>query len=255
MNVTCPKCNSITPEERRIGDKYFCDCGWRFQVVQAGQKPPAHKDRSSLLICLFAVVFLLGSIHAISWDKYFFKVIPVKAATMLGFAGTSTLITMAEMCEDRKKYDCVIDTLTDLYEKNPLQQVENLHKKGKLLVRMERYQEATEAYALYFKNKGQEPEAHYQYAKALRMEDQIDMATEQYKKALEAKPDILQVSVTRSFVDMLIENKKFKYAKTIIDHYRKEAHNKKYFLESELQTVNEALGIKVKRATSSNKSS
>jgi len=253
MNVTCPKCHNITPEDRRIGDKYFCDCGWRFQVVQAGYKPPAHKDKSSLLICLFGFIFLACSVHAISWDKHFFKIIPIKAAQITGLASPSTLADLAKICEERKKYDCVLNSLSELYEKNPIQQLDSLHKKGKLLVRMERYEEAIQSYNLYFKNTGDIPEAHYQFAKALRMEDDIEQASEQYQKALAAKPDILQVSVTRSFVDMLIENKKFEYAKKIINHYRDKAQNTKYFLESELKTVNDALGIQQGRQTSSAK--
>ncbi len=254
MNVTCPKCHNITPEDRRIGDKYFCDCGWRFQVMQPGYKPPAHKDKSSLLICLFAAMFLLTAVHLISWDKHFFKIIPVKASQLMGTASTDNLMKLANMCEERKKYDCVLETLSELYEKNPLQQIDALHKKGKLLVRMERFPEAIQAYNMYFKNNGENPEAHYQFAKALRMSNQIDLATQQYELALKAKPDILQVSVTRSFVDMLIENKKYEQAKRIINYYRDKATNTRYFLESELKIVNEALGLNRKTSSRAKKS-
>ena len=252
MSVSCPKCFEITPEDRRIGDKYFCDCGWRFQVANQKTQTPIHKDKSSLLICLFAGLILFSFMHVVSWDTYFFKIIPIKAAHATGLAGADTIAELSNICEERKKFQCVLDTLSELYEKNPLQQVEALHKKGKLLVKLERFDEATQTYALYFENNGKTPEAHYQYAKALRMQAKFQQATQQYQLALGAKPDVLQISVTRSFVDMLIENKNYKYAKDIITHYRGKAQHSKYFLEAELNKVNDALGIdKTKRSTSS----
>ena len=252
MSVSCPKCFEITPEDRRIGDKYFCDCGWRFQVANQQKQTPVHKDKSSLLICLFGGLILFSFMHVVSWDTYFFKIIPIKAAHATGLAGTETIAELSNICEERKKYECVLDTLSELYEKNPLQQVEALHKKGKLLVKLERFEEATKIYSMYFENNGTDPEAHYQYAKSLRMLSQVPQATEQYQLALAAKPDVLQISVTRSFVDMLIQNRNYKYAKDIITHYRGKAQHSKYFLESELKTVNEALGKPSKnRRTSS----
>ncbi len=241
MSVSCPKCFKLTSEDRRIGDKYFCDCGWRFQVLNSDNKPPVHKDKSSLLICLFAGLLLFSFLHAVSWDSFFFKVIPVKIAYVTGMSDTKTIAELSHMCEVRKKYNCVLQTLDDLYKKNPLQQIESLHKKGKLLVKMENYKDAVKTYQLYFDKNGKSPEAHYQFAKSLRYEEMISEATAQYELALESKPDVLQVSVARSFVDMLIENKKYQQARKVITTYRKKAQHTKYFLEAELKQVNEAL--------------
>jgi len=241
MSVSCPKCFT-----------YFCDCGWRFQITNQESQAPVHKDKSSLLICLFGGLLLFTFMHVVSWDTYFFKIIPIKAAHATGLAGAETIAELSTICEERKKYTCVLDTLSELYEKNPLQQVEALHKKGKLLVKLERFEDAATTYGMYFEGNGSNPEAHYQYAKTLRTLSQFTKASEQYQLALSSKPDVLQISVTRSYVDMLIENKNYKYAKEIITHYRGKAQHSKYFLESELKMVNEALGVTPdKRKTSS----
>ncbi|MCB0386757.1 MAG: tetratricopeptide repeat protein [Bdellovibrionales bacterium] len=234
----CPACHRPIPQDRIFGTVIVCECGWTASsYAKAAERRVT--DRISAMIIVFAMVLIGAFIHAINWDTYFFAVIPLKAKEMTGTANTQDLFKIVEICKARHKHSCVKDSYKQIYRLN--KDINILAKLGELQQATGDVQAAVHTFKEYVKLGGKDAEPTYRYAQVLAGMGQVDEAIRFYRQVLDQKPDTLQITVTRSYVSMLIENKRYEHALEVIQYYRKKADNTGYFMEKELQALNRIL--------------
>lgn len=236
----CLACQKPLSEENQFANSIICSCGYTMKNNATTKADKGANHRISAVVIAIGVILSASFVHAVNWDNHFFSVIPLKMKDMTGTASISDLRALAQICEDRMKYDCMEDSYKQIYHQHP-QDISILSELGSLQERRGRFLEATKTLGLYFELEGDDLNASYAYAKALGAVGRIEEASIHYKRVLDAKPDVLQVTVTKSYVNMLLEQDRLKEAQDIIEFYRKQGTNTGYFMDQELKTIQRKL--------------
>ena len=121
---------------------------------------------------------------------------------------------LQEICLDRKMIDCVQSSLEEQLSQNPTD-LDVLKRLGKLYYQRENFEQAYETLNSYFENKGNDLMTAYYFAKVMSKQGETDKAAEYFTYILDSKPDVLQVTVTETYMDMLIEANRFEDAKKL----------------------------------------
>jgi tetratricopeptide (TPR) repeat protein len=239
----CPACGDNIPQDRYVGESVICRCGWS-NSTKAKKEVAKQTDRTILAIAVFAAFIVASFIQVVNWDKYFFSIIPLKSKQMLSLASTTDFVRIAEICMERKKFDCAEQAYFGAYEANP-KDLTHLEKLGDLQVRQELMLSATKTYDTYFASGGANIDAKYNYAKALAATNNTEKAEQYFREVLMAKPDTLQITVTRHYIEMLVKNNDLQKAKRVIEHFRKQGFNTSLFMKKEYEEIQQKLSRKV----------
>jgi tetratricopeptide (TPR) repeat protein len=194
-------------------------------------------SKQFIKVSLGLSIFMVAAfIHIVTWDKYAFEIIPLKAKQWIGSMSTQDYDRLAEICKDRKNLDCVESSLTSKFSSNP-SQIETLATLGNVQVGRKEYKLAANTFATYFKSGGVGVDASYDYAKALSAVGLIDQAAQYYQRVIDSKPDAMLITVTQSYVRMLVSHNRFQDAKALIDSIRARGGNASMFMEHEMQEI------------------
>lgn len=235
----CPACGEEIPQERIFNGSAICQCGWTKSITAFKANEKAI-DRVCIGMILMAALLVGSFIHSVNWDRHFFGIVPLKISQWTDSATIADLQEIAEICIERKKHDCVEIAYEQQYSKNP-KDITPLAKLGNLQALREKWPEAVTTYASYFAQDGEDLEAAYNYAKALGHVGQVDKAEMFYNRVLKAKPDVLQITVTRHYINMLVEHNRLKKAKSVIEYFRKQGTNTGYFMDKEYKEIKQRL--------------
>lgn len=239
----CPACGSKIPQERYFNDSVICECGWSLSS-KAKRADAKLNDRTCIYIAVFAALLIGSFIQAVNWDKYFFTIMPLKAKQMAHMASATELDQIADICMDRKKYACAEVAHYEAWKLEPNNLI-HLEKLGDLQVKQELMESAVKTYDSYFGANGNNLDAKYNYALALAATNQTVKAEQYFKDVLKAKPDVLQITVTRHYINMLVKNNELDKAVKVIEHFRKQGTNTGLFMDKEYKTIKTKLGQKV----------
>ncbi len=231
----CPQCKLEVPESRTLPTLICPHCG--FTNSKSFQK--AQKEVSQRFIKLsvgLSTFMVIAFMHAVTWDQFFFEVIPLKAKQIVGMANATDYGRLAEMCKTRKDSECVEHMLTNKVQAEP-QNIENLAELGQVQFLRNNFKGSAATLKKYFAEGGLSLDASYTYARALGQIGQVDESSEAYKKVLASKPDMLQISVTQNYVRMLMDAGRAEQAKLVIESIRVKGSNAAMFMESEMQQI------------------
>ena len=167
-----------------------------------------------LIMLGISVITASTFLHSVRWGEHSVSVIPHKAMIAVGMADENNYNRLQEICVDRKMIDCVQSSLEDQLSADP-NNLEVLKKLGKLHYQLENFEQAHETLSSYFANQGEDLMTAYYFAKILSKQGETDAAVEYFESILASKPDVLQVTVTEAYMDMLIEANRFDAAKTL----------------------------------------
>jgi tetratricopeptide (TPR) repeat protein len=189
---------------------------------------------------LTTLLMIGGLTHAFNWDKHSFSVIPLAAKALAGYTTAQDHKDLGDICKDRAKYECAAQQYqkVHLLDKNNL---DILVEAGTLEAKAKKYDQAIATFAQYFKAGGKSPEASYQYALALGEKGKIKEAMKYFEMTIKAKPKVLQVTVARDYVDMLVKHNKLKVAKKKIRQFRRQNPSARYFMKDRMQTIQRKL--------------
>lgn len=192
-------------------------------------------ERSSLLVMVGIATIILGiAAQIVSWDKYAIDIIPIQVKNLVSMTSPEDWEATAKMCWDIKKWDCVEHEYTKAAQVNRDQYV----RLGQYLMRRLKFKKATEAFAIYFKNGGENPDASYSYAKALAEIDQDQEAAQHFERALAAHPEALSVPIVLSYVKSLMKAGKLAPAQKLIEDVRKQnSTSGAQFMEAEYNQI------------------
>jgi len=245
----CPRCASEITSERIIGGTIVCECGWT-RSIRSDTVDRSNIDRTCASIIVIGGIVIASFLHAVNWDKYFFTIIPLKVAQIIGTADAGDFERIASICEERKKHDCVEKAYMGIVRVQPAN-LENLNRLGQLQYKREKYQEAVQTFTKYFAQKGKDVHAAYSHAQALVKLKRYEDAGKYFRFALAQKEDVIQVTVVRAYVQMLVTSNKLRDAKSTILAYRKKSASANMFMTKELEDIQARLGEVVKTASAS----
>lgn len=239
----CPACGTQIPQDRYVGESVVCTCGWT-NSTRAKKELAKQTDRTVMTISLFATLLVASFIQVVNWDKYSLSIIPLKAKQALGMASVGDYSEIAQICMERKKYDCAEKAYFGAFERNP-QDLTHLEKLGDLQVKQDLMLSAAQTYETYFKSGGGDLMAKFNYAKALAATKDYKKADQYFRDVLKAKPETMQITVTRHYIEMLVSTNELQKAKNVIDHFRKQGSNTSLFMKKEYDEINQKLSRKV----------
>ncbi len=235
----CPRCGEEITGERVLAGTIVCECGWT-KSTKSDATNRRNMDKTCAYIVLIGGLLVAGFLQAVNWDQHFFTIIPLKAKQVVGTANIEDLEKIAEICADRKKHECVERAYIQIARKDP-KNLANLSRLGQLQYKRERFTQAVDTLTLYFSQHGDELEAAYTYAQALTKLKKWDQADRYFNFALKQKQTVLQVTVVRNYVQMLVEANRLRQARDVILKYRKLSTNANMFMNKDLAEINSKL--------------
>lgn len=191
-------------------------------------------ERSSAIAMASISAVIIGVIaQIVTWDKYALDVIPIQLREVVFATSPSDWETKAKMCWDLKDWDCVENE----YERAARADHTQYKRLGLYLMRRLKYDKASEAFAIYFKNGSEDREAAFAYAKALA-ELQRDLDAEKYfDKAVDNERGQLEIPVVINYVRLLMKSGKFARAQKLIETVREQNPTGVQFMDSEYHQI------------------
>ena len=194
---------------KKSGQTVFCKCGWHASV---NHKKIAQLDKKvikGIVIASFAL--MLGVAYLGYWGSHSLSIIPLKAAQWTGSLDKASFAKLKNICMHLKKYDCVEGAYTSFYNSSSDLQV--LGELGEFQYRRKDFQSAAQTYQVYFKNAGRDVTAAYNFARLLEKYNNTSDAEKYYKFALVSRPGVIQITVMRAYVDLLVKTGQIRKAK------------------------------------------
>lgn len=185
-----------------------------------------------------SVFIVLAFSHLVTWDTYFFEIIPLKTKQWIGGMSPQDYDRLAEICRERKNLDCVESSLISRF--NATKDVETLATLGKLQYLRREFRPAANTFANYFRSGGLGVDASFDYARTLSEVGMVDEAAQYYQRVLDSKPDTMQITVTQAYVRTLLHANRHHDAKALIESIRSKGGNASMFMESEMQEIEKA---------------
>lgn len=237
----CPRCGTEINHEHMIGSSIICRCGWTATSKKSFQRKWKQVDRTITSMIVATGILAAAFIHVINWDTHSLAIVPLKMKEWTNTASTQELDRVGEICLERKKYDCTQSAWMSFARLKP-NDTNNLARLGKLLNQQGLHKEAVAVFSDYVAAKGNQVESLYLYGQSLTTLKKYDEADPIFAQALKQKPDMFQITVTRGYIKMLMDAKRFKDAKNAIMRYRKVGATASLFMDKELTQIRQAIG-------------
>ncbi|MEO0336527.1 MAG: hypothetical protein AAF202_09035 [Pseudomonadota bacterium] len=229
----CKQCKMEISEERLQNLPVVCNhCGYSHSDNQAKlTKRLDRKIRSSMYSISLAMGLLF--VGLVIWDNYVFTAAPIQAKKLIGIASAEDYETMYEICKQRLNVKCQVENLKALSKyKN-----EALATLGNTYYLLKRFDESARTLEQYFQDGGISLDASYDYARALEAMGNIDMAGKYYQSIIDSKPETLQITVTKRYVQMLLDYNRKAEAKKVLASVRDKGSNTANFMDMVFQDL------------------
>jgi len=196
-------------------------------------RAPSHKPFIYVVIGL-SVFMILAFIHIINWDRHSFAVIPLKIKYALGLSNQSNYRELAKICIERMKYNCAESALSVLAESS--NRVEDLIQLGDLRRKIGIPQAAVLAYedalklAMKESSNKELAEVHYGLAASFQSLQLSADAIRHYDFAIQAKPEVLQITVTNNYIRYLKQLGLADHIKRVVAEAKKRGGNERQFV-------------------------
>ncbi len=153
---------------------------------------------------IFSIVFFSALFHLTQWGADSLKVVYLKTLSMVGAANINDTNSLLQLCEERIKPGCIETALEDLTRLEGTS--DSYARLGDFLPLKNRDVEAVSVYikGINLLNKATTTlNIYYGIAKSYEKLGKHALAIEWYTKAIESKPDVVQVTVTENYVRLL----------------------------------------------------
>ncbi|MGE0528496.1 MAG: tetratricopeptide repeat protein [Bdellovibrionales bacterium] len=231
---TCPRCRMDISPERKSSTPVICNhCGYTVTASERQLNERLEKRISAVMISLSALV-VIAYVQLLHWDNHSLSIIPLTVKEYAGISSPSDWEHKAQICFDLKKWDCV----ESAYIKTARVDARLWQRAGDFQSKREKYAEAAQSYFQFFQNGGDSIEASYAYAKALSKLGHVDDAVRYFDQVIAARPEVLQVTVIKNYVDLLMRHQRYNQAKVLIQDIRKRAGpGADLFMDSEMEQI------------------
>lgn len=233
LTSTCKQCHK--PIDTEMAVAVCSNCGW------SDKKSEKLFDRKSYRI--FAVVSILLSIllvttyyYTLFWGSFSLQTAPLQIKGILKKITPTELAQLADICHKRQNQQCRIKTLSEIIKLEPENQdrwgnLANAYRQNK------KYDYAIDSYARYFGLDGKDLMHAYNYAHLLSEDGKYDDAKKYYEYVLQAKPETLQITIAREYVETLMKMEANDEALAFLNQTRASGDNAKFFMDKEYEIL------------------
>lgn len=231
--ATCPRCQLEMDHDRQKLHPVICNhCG--FTSSKHETKIQHQVEARFIKVALVIALILVASfVQVANWDSHFLRVIPLQVKSLVGVMEADDYEAMAEICMDRKKYNCV----ERMYAKTASQSLDHLARYANFLVKREKVRLAAYQYKSYFDQGGVDLLVTYNYAKTLAQLGEFDQAAQLFQQVIDSKPETVQVTVIQNYVRALINANQLEKAKSIIEDVRHKSAQANAFMAEEMAQI------------------
>lgn len=223
----CPRCQMEIPSVRLRESVIVCShCGFTTNQKQTQIEKKADK-RYIAIVSSFCAAMTMAFVFIVQWDNHVIEVLPLKAKQILGAASADDLIRIREICGDRKNLTCQLETNIQLSRMDN----EANADLGKMYYLIGENKKAIATFEKYFANGGLSLDASYHFARSLEKDGQVEQASKRYEDVIAAKPDTLQITVTKNYIKMLMDYDKRNQAKNVLKKIRRRGTSSSDFMD------------------------
>lgn len=191
--------------------------------------------RAASACAIVFLLFVLGIVQAANWGQFFFKAIPLQTKYWTGTASESDFAALAQLRMKLNDAEGLELMLKNKVQANPT--LASLKELGEVQYQRRNYEDAADTLRQYLSKGGKDLYARFNYARALAAVGEIDQSAEQFDKILEIKPNAIQVTVTNSYVEMLVKNGRGQKAIAVIKKIQSKGSNAANFMETEMRQI------------------
>ena len=209
MNIlNCPNCGA---DIEQAGKTLMCpECGWYKSFNGKQQMKIQRRITKGIFIAglgLLGVIVYVGN-----WGHFSISVIPLKLSQWSGQLNERSFERLKGICMHLKKYDCVEQAHLSFFQSSS--HLDILEQLGEFQYKRKKMEAAYKTYSQYFESGGKSIKAAYNYARILELQGKVQHALSYYKYALKVRPDKVQVTVIRSYIDLLVKSGQMRTAKS-----------------------------------------
>ncbi len=197
-HFNCPVCGS---QLKKAGQTSFCSCGWSRSFNQKEHKRAQTAIAKNIVIA--GLGLMAGIVYIGSWGSSSVSIAPLKARQWTGQLNPASFQKLKTICMRLKKYDCVEKAQESFFQSSG--DMKALEEMGEFQYRRKKFDQAQKTYHRYFTQKGTSVKSAYNYARILEKSGQDKHALSYYQYALKAEPDTLQITVMRSYIDLMVK--------------------------------------------------
>ncbi len=189
---------------------------------------PEHEGAAKRML-IFSVVLFAFLFHVSQWGSDSIRIVYLKAATTLGWASSDDWSSLARVCEERIKPGCLESALKGKANNSRL--VSDYVRLGDFQRVQKRHAEALLSYntGLMIDATTVDPKLFYGIARSYESTGETEKALAYYAKAIEIKPEVIQVTVTESYVKLLKRLGREDQAKEVLTEVRKRGNSDSLF--------------------------
>jgi hypothetical protein len=174
---------------------------------------------------LFSVLFILSVIQFGTWGRDSASIVYYKSLEILSVANAQQLKALSEICLEHKRFGCVTDAFNQLAIRDPSPQtlvtVGDHHRRfGRHQIAAPLYRKGTEAMNLGNSNPDLAVKLWYGLGQSLEAIGQNEAAADAYHRALLAKPEVIQMTVTEAYFKLLQKMNQRDIAESVIREAR-----------------------------------
>ena len=181
----------------------------RNESTKTNIKKNFHLQESALM----GLVVYLGN-----WGSSSIKIAPLKVQQWTGQLNEQSFSRLTETCMKLKKYNCVEKAHSSFFHSSSDLKV--LEQLGEFQYRRKKLSKASATYNKYFTKKGNSIKAAYNYARILEEQKQVKHALSYYEYALKAQPNTVQITVMRSYINLLVKTGQVNKAKQVLAQFK-----------------------------------
>ena len=229
----CPRCEGqFSPQALRFDVLICSQCGWTPSDSELASNWDGDKKFFTTLV-VGTLAFLVGFVHYMNWGQSSVEILPLKAKFWTGVIQESELLKLADLCEDRYKYTCSVSALEALPQSR--QQLNAKIRLANLKRRSRQYEPAIQDYRSILEipsvrlQGSQLADIYYGLAKSYEKLGNNESALHYYNRSIQAKPEVIQVTVTESYLRLLKRVGQSDRARAVIKEARKRGRSKEFF--------------------------
>lgn len=213
-----------------------------------GTTQTSNRDSNPIFPLVFLSLFLLLAIHHIfQWDVYGIEIVQLKTRESLSKLTPQDLSRIIFICQTRAQAGCL-----EKYQRMKAEKLQSPTPYFELATYFsaKHSDKGLVYFAEYFRNKGDDPRAAFEFAKLLEKNGRHSDALKYFDYAVH-KTQKTEPILIRSYVTALIRNNQWLEAKMWIERVRRMSRESVYFMEPEMLSIER----KISSRTSTTKTS
>lgn len=231
QHSTCPRCHSDISEERRSSVPTVCDnCGHVVSSNETDSDAVIAKNYKYAMF-IFAFVVVGGHLFFSSWGGY---TLEVRWIQLFGGNSVASQERMAQICIETFQYDCAEQSYLAVARTDS----KAFLKLGKFQMSRQNYTGAAQSLKQYLAaNEDVNHDATYLLARSLSEIGSVDEASALFESIIDAKTDILQLTVIQKYVELLMKNERWSQAQKVIEKIRKRGESVADFMSPQYSEI------------------